>query len=130
MLMSLPADGSLAVLNMFQFNRKAKYQPEDPEYGTDAAEVSGKEAFQRYSAIAGKAITDLGGRTVVSAAVEQVLIGPDTAAWDMVAIMYFPTRGGFLQMMANPDFRLASRHRKAALANHRMIHLVGDNFAI
>ena len=101
-LMSLPSETPLAVLNLFEFNVLANYQPEDSEYGTDAAEM------------------------VFSAAADQVLIGPEEANWHMAAIMYFPSRRAFMQMMADPNFQQASRHRKAALKRHQMIHLNGE----
>lgn len=128
-LMALPADQPVAVLNLFQFNQTAKYQPEDPEYGTEAANVSGEDAYRRYGEIAGQVIENLGGRIAMSAAVDQILIGPDDADWHIAAIMFFPSREAFLKMMAQPDFQAASRHRKAALANHRMLHLDGSAFA-
>ncbi|MEL6830661.1 MAG: DUF1330 domain-containing protein [Pseudomonadota bacterium] len=127
-LMSLPADTPLAVLNLFEFHERANYQPEDPEYGTDAAEISGQDAYRLYSDIAGELIQALGGRIAFSTAAEQVLIGPDYADWDVAAIMYFPSRGAFMQMMMDPGFQETSRHRKAALKHHYMIHLKGDAF--
>ena len=127
-LMALPADQPVAVLNLFQFNQTANYQPADPEHGTDAANISGEEAYQRYGEIAGKVIEDLGGRVTMSAVVDQILIGPEEADWHIAAIMFFPSRAAFMQMMADPDFQAASRHRKAALANHRMLHLDGSSF--
>ena len=127
-LMSLPADAPVAALNLFQFNERAQYQPEDPEYGTPDADVAGQEAYARYSASAGPFIVQLGGRVVFSTPVDQVMIGSDDPAWDIAAIMYFPTRSAFMQMLSEPDFQAASRHRKAALASHCMIHLNGEPF--
>ena len=128
-LMSRPADQPLAVLNLFQFNPTAQYQPGDPEYGTEAAEISGEDAYRLYGAVAAPVIEALGGRVAMSAGVEQVLIGPNDANWHLAAIMFFPSRAAFMSMMANPEFQAASRHRKAALANHRMLHLDGRSFA-
>lgn len=127
-LMSLPADAPVAALNLFHFNTKAKYQPGDPEFGTPAGEIPGEAAFQKYASVAGPIIEKLGGRTVFSTPVDQMMIGPADAAWDVVAIMYFPTRQAFIDMLSNPEFQDTSRHRKAALANHRMIHLSGEPF--
>lgn len=127
-LISLPIETPLAVLNLFEFNAVANYQPGDPEYATSAAEISGQEAFQLYGEVAGKTIEDLGGRVVVSAPAEQVLIGHEAANWHAAAVMYFPSRGAFLQMMSDANFQKASRHRRAALSNHCMIHLNGDSF--
>ncbi|CAN0509780.1 unnamed protein product, partial [Discosporangium mesarthrocarpum] len=91
-LQSLPDDQPLAALNLFQFNDKAQYQPDDPEYGTPEAEVSGRDAYARYGATAGQSIMKLGGRVVFSTPVDQVMIGPTDPAWDLAAIMFFPTR--------------------------------------
>lgn len=127
-LMALPQDAPLAVLNLFRFNETARYQPNDPEHGTAAGNISGREAYAVYAGAAGKAIESLGGKVVFSASVMQMMIGPDDANWDTAAIMYFPTRAAFTSMLSDPDFQAASRHRKAALANHRMMHLEGDAF--
>lgn len=127
-LTSLPIDAPVAALNLFCFNTRARYQPEDPEHGTPEEDVSGREAYERYIAAVGPFIERLGGRVVFSAPVDQVMIGPGEPAWDLAAVMYFPTRGAFLQMVSDSDFQHASRHRRAALANHYMLHLTGDPF--
>jgi uncharacterized protein (DUF1330 family) len=127
-LISLSIETPLAVLNLFEFNTMANYQSGDPEYATSASEISGQEAFNLYGDVAGKTIEDLGGRVVMQAATEQILIGNEAANWHAAAIMYFPSRGAFLQMMSDANFQRASRHRKAALKNHYMIHLNGEAF--
>ena len=127
-LMSLPAESPLAVLNLFQFNVRACYPEVDPEFGTPAGEVTGAEAFGRYGEVAGKLLEEIGGRVVFSEPVAQVMIGAEDVAWDVAAIMFFPTRRDFTLMLGNPDFEAASRHRKAALASHYMLHLAGDRF--
>lgn len=128
MLMSLPTETPLAVLNLFEFNVVANYQSGDPEFGTSTAEISGQEAFHLYSEVAGKFLEDLGGRVAMSIPADQVLIGPPSANWHLAAIMYFPSRGAFLQMLSDAEFQHASRHRKAALKNHLMVHLNGETF--
>ena len=127
-LLSMPIETPVAVLNLFEFNEVANYQSGDPEYATSAAEISGQDAFHLYGGVARKTIEDLGGRVAMSAPVEQVLIGHEVANWHAAAIMYFPSRGAFLQMMSDANFQTASRHRRAALKNHCMIHLNGESF--
>ena len=129
-LQSLPAEEPVGALNLFHFNEQAQYQPEDPEYGTPEADITGREAYARYGATAGKFITDLGGRVVFSTPIEQVMIGPSDPPWDLAAVMYFPTRNAFMQMLSDPAFQSASRHRKAALASHTMLHLAGAPFSV
>jgi len=128
-LQSLPADEPIGALNLFHFNTHAQYQPEDPEYGTMMADITGREAFDRYRESAGKHLLELGGGPIFYTQVDQVMIGPEDPPWDIAAIMYFPTRGAFMKMLADPDFQSASRHRKAALANHKMLHLAGASFS-
>ncbi len=127
-LQSLPMEAPIAALNLFKLNERANYRPGDPEFGTPEGEVSGQEAFERYRAEAGAKLTSLGGRTVFAASVDQVMIGPDALDFDLAAVMYFPTRSAFLEMLADPAFQASSRHRDAALARHSMLHIAGDAF--
>ncbi len=126
--MSLPAETPLAMLNLFEFYNRAEYQPEDPEYGTDAAEISGQQAYRLYGEGAGALIESLGGRVVFSSPAKQVMIDPDNPNWHLAAILFFPSRAAFMQMMSDPDFQKSSRHRKAALKRHHMVHLNGEAF--
>jgi len=127
-LMSLPPDVPIGVLNLFQFHTKARYKEEDPEFGTPEADISGEQAYGKYAHIAGKFIEQLGGRVVFSSPVDQVMIGQEDIKWDLTAIMYFPTRQVFIKMLTDPKFQKVSRHRKAALANHFMMHIDGYSF--
>ena len=127
-LLSLPQESPLAVLNLFKFKDRAEYQPGDPKYNTEASEISGRDACAIYGSSAGKLIKDLGGKIVFSTPVDQILIGSDDIDWDIAAIMYFSSRQAFLKMLTDEDFKKHSRHRKAALANHNMIHLNGSPF--
>ncbi len=127
-LQSLPMAAPIAALNLFKLNERAKYRPEDPEFGTPDADVSGQEAFERYRTEAGAKLTSLGGRTVFAASVDQIMIGPDALDFDLAAVMYFPTRSAFVAMLSDPDFQSSSRHRYAALARHSMLHIAGDPF--
>ena len=120
-------DAPLAALNLFWFNKRAQYQPDDPEYGTPAADVSGLEAYAAYAAEAGEKISALGGHVAFSVAVDQVMIGPDGLNCDTAAIMVFPTRRAFMQMMTAPEFQASqgcpceSRHaalRRRTLRNN------------
>ena len=127
-LMQGNLDAPVAALNLFWFNERAQYQPEDPEFETAAADVSGREAYATYAAEAGSQIAAIGGHVAFSTTVDQVMIGPDYLSCDIAAVMVFPTRRALIQMMTAPEFQGSSRHRKAALANHVMLHLDGIPF--
>ncbi len=124
-LRGLDPEAPVAALNLFQFNDRARYAPGDEEYGTEAAEVSGQEAFQRYVAAAGQVLADLGGHVAFTTMVDQVMIGASDPRWHVAAVMVFPTRRAFIEMTMNSEFQAASRHRKAGLANHYQVHLNG-----
>ena len=129
-LMSLPTDEPVIVLNLFEFNAQANYQPEDPEYGTEKADVSGREALQTYFDAGKKISANLGVKRIFGSAVDQIMVGPENINWDMSVSLLFPTRQAFIDMMSHPDFKKASRHRKAALANQYNIHINGDGFEL
>jgi hypothetical protein len=86
-LQSLPADEPIGALNLFRFNEQAQYQADDPEYGTSEANVSGREAYERYGEMPGKTLAGLGGRVVFSTTIDQMMIGPFDSSWDMAAVM-------------------------------------------
>ncbi len=127
-LKSLPSDKPIIVLNLFAFNDKAQYKPEDPEYGTPKANVTGREALQSYFEAGSKITRKLGVKTIISAEVDQVMVGRENVQWDMTVTLFFPSRQAFINMISNPEFQKASRHRKAALSNHYNIHINGENF--
>ena len=129
-LMSLPKDKPIIVLNLFEFNDQAKYQPEDPEYGTEKADITGREALQTYFEAGKKITANLGVKRIFGSTVDQVMVGPENIQWDMSVTLLFPTRQAFIDMMSHPDFKKASRHRKAALANQYNIHINGDGFEL
>ena len=104
-LMQGNLDAPVAALNLFWFHERAQYQPEDPEFGTPAADVSGREAYATYAAEAGSKIAAIGGHVAFSTSVDQVMIGPDNLNCDIAAIMVFPTRSAFIQMMTAPEFQ-------------------------
>ena len=54
------------------------------------------------------------------------MVGSENIQWDLSLTLLFPTRQAFIDMITHPEFQQASRHRKAALANHYNIHLKGD----
>ncbi len=54
-----------------------------------------------------------------------MLIGPDQTtgveAWDLAFVAYYPTAGAFLEMVTDPAYRIAVKHRQAAVADSRLL---------
>ena len=105
-------DGPVVMLNLLKFRDRAIYE--------DGEAISGAEAYARYQhAFTVTVGTISQAQVLFDGPVEQVFIGmagtPETD-WDKVLIVRYPTRGHFLAMMADPDYRAALRHRYAGLA--------------
>jgi uncharacterized protein (DUF1330 family) len=118
-IFSLPLDAPVQMLNLLRFNQTARYAPDDPEY--HAQPVSGRAAYEKYSQEATAAFTAAGGKQVWIATPELVLIGPAEHTWDLAFVAFYPTAQAFVDMVRNPDYQHATRHRTAAVADSRLI---------
>ena len=49
------------------------------------------------------------------------LIAPEQEHWDEVLLVRYPSPEAFLAMLADPEYRAATIHRTAALADSRLI---------
>ena len=62
-----------------------------------------------------------------------MLIGPTDKHWDLVFVARYPTAGAFLEMVTDPDYRIAVKHRQAAVLDSRLIRCAetgeGEGFA-
>ena len=100
------------MLNLLRFKERADAPDDD---------VSGAEAYMRYSAIAGEHLARVGGQIVWAGGCHDALIGPGEREWDVVAVVRYPSRGKFLEMVADPDYLAGTVHRTASLAESRLI---------
>jgi uncharacterized protein (DUF1330 family) len=110
------AAGPIVMLNLLRYRERAEYPP-----GTDASACSGREAYARYATVALVKVAAVGGRFLWMGSASASLIGPDTEAWDDVALVEYPSRQAFLQMVAMADYQAAVVHRSAALMDSRLI---------
>jgi uncharacterized protein (DUF1330 family) len=83
--------------------------------------VSGREAYERYSAQAEGAFKRVGGRQLWIGEPTANVIGPIDDSWDLVFVAYYPSVRSFIDMVKSPDYQGAARHRTAALADSRLI---------
>lgn len=105
-----PHDGLVVQVNLLKFRLKAAYRPEDPEFGE---EISGREAYARYSEAFTAAMQEVGGVTLLLGATERYFIGGGD--WDGVLINQFPDRHAFIATLNHKDYASMSRHREAGL---------------
>jgi uncharacterized protein (DUF1330 family) len=63
-----------------------------------------------------------------------MLIGPEDKRWDLIFIARYPTAGAFLEMVTDPQYQEAVKHRQAAVLDSRLIRTTeagtGQGFAV
>lgn len=107
--------GPVHMLNLIRFRETAAYE--------DGTVATGAEAYAAYARESGPIFQRLGGRQVWAGRPEMMLIGPETEAWDLAFIAEYPSVAAFVGMLRDPDYRLAVRHRQAAVADSRLIRM-------
>lgn len=115
----------LAMLNLLRFKDVATYEP-----GSKESKRSGLEAYILYGAVAQAKVKEVGGDMFFTSLAQQTLIGPADVKWDVVALVYYPTREAFLRMIAMPDYQAATYHRRAGLAATQLIQCDGTNVTL
>jgi len=121
----LPRDEPILMLNFLRFREKAAYQ--------DDREATGAEAYAAYGRESAPIFRRVGGKIVWRGIPENMLIGPRDKHWDLVFVARYPTAGAFLEMVTDPDYRVAVKHRQAAVLDSRLIRMaesdIGEGFA-
>ena len=112
-----PANTPVVMLNLLRFREQAAYQPEDAQ----AATMTGREAYATYSRFVLPLLKGVGGQPIWAAAAHVALIAPPGEAWDEILLVRYPRREAFLQMVQSPEYRAIVFHRRAALADSRLI---------
>lgn len=108
---SLPDTGAVVMLNLMRFRAQA----------SDGS-GSGWEAYLRYSAMTMPLIKARGGTILWAGTCEGVALG-DAASqrWDYAALVTYPSRAAFLDMMEAPEYAQANVHREAACEDHLIL---------
>ncbi len=106
----------IVMINLLRYRERASY----PE-GFAAEPCSGREAYQRYGAVAVQRIASVGGRMLWMGQVQTTVIGPDAEQWDDALLIEYPSRKAFLEMVSQPEYQAVVPHRTAALEDSRLI---------
>ena len=113
-LESIPADTPIVMLNLLRFNDIARYKDGEADY-------SGRDAYQKYSAVAFGKVRGVGGELVWKGKALAGVIAPEGEKWDDVLLVRYPSKQAFATMLADPEYREATRHRTAALQEARLV---------
>lgn len=114
----LNRDHPIEMLNLVCFRELAAYPDDHP---LARQNLTGAEAYANYGKDTAPILEKVGGSILWRGGFETVLIGPDDEAWDQVFIARYPTAHAFLQMVTDPDYRLAVVHRQAGVRTSRLI---------
>lgn len=110
-LKTLPDDGPVTMLNLMRFRERSL-----------DGNGSGWDAYLRYSALTIKLIKARGGTIIWTGNAEAVALGePDRHRWDYVALVRYPSRAAFMDMMTSADYAAANVHRENGCADHAIL---------
>lgn len=109
----LPRDVPLNMLNLVKLHDVARYE--------DGTETTGAEAYKTYGQESGPIFQDVGGKIIWRGEPQLMLIGPEAETWDIAFVAYYPNAGAFMEMVTNPDYRIAVKHRQAAVLDSRLL---------
>jgi uncharacterized protein (DUF1330 family) len=107
--------GPIHMLNLVRLRDRAAYG--------DGRTATGAEAYAAYGRESGPVFTRVGGRIAWVGGFELMLIGPSHERWDHCFIAEYPSVAAFVEMIRDPVYREAVKHRQAAVEDSRLIRL-------
>lgn len=112
---ALEHKGPVQMLNLIRYRQRAAYE--------DGREATGREAYAAYSRASLPVFKRVGGRQVWIAFPELLLIGPANERWDIAFVAEYPSGTAFVEMVRDPEYREAVKHRTAAVENSRLLRM-------
>jgi len=109
------SSAKIAMLNLLKFREKAVYKD------GRADDITGREAYQRYSNAMTKIVEREGGRILFTGRIAGLVIGEVNGVWDVAAIMEYPSRAAFQRIVTLPEVQEISVHREAGLEGQLLI---------
>jgi uncharacterized protein (DUF1330 family) len=109
----LARPGPIDMLNLVRLRAVAAYP--------DGREATGAEAYAAYGRESGPVFQRVGGEIVWRGSFELMLIGPAEERWDHCFIARYPSVAAFVEMIRDPVYREAVKHRQAAVEDSRLI---------
>jgi uncharacterized protein (DUF1330 family) len=110
------------VPNRAQFEALAAHPDDSPVVMLNLIKFKaggGEGEYRQYGDQAVRMVQQRGGRLLWHGKPQQALIGdPD---WDYVALVEYPSRKAFLDMVTNPDYLKAHNHREAAVERTELL---------
>ena len=112
-------EGEVVMINLLHFARPDEGEGEGAGAGAAAGAskaTSGAGAYREYSDQVVKMVESRGGKVIWTGRPENVLIGDSEADdWDLVALVSYPSRAAFIDMVTSPKYEEAHTHRERGL---------------
>jgi uncharacterized protein (DUF1330 family) len=113
-------DGEIVMINLLHFAQGGPAGDTDDAGDTgDTAESTqrtGAGAYRDYSDRVVKMVEARGGKVIWTGRPENVLIGDsEHDAWDLVALVSYPSRAAFIDMVTSSSYQEAHTHRERGL---------------
>ena len=98
-LMNAPDEGPVTMLNLLKFKAGG-----------------GSKEYGKYGDSVVPMVEERGGKVLWMGKVEQTLIGDLNADdWDAIALVQYPSRKAFIEMVTTPEYEKAHEHRESGL---------------
>jgi uncharacterized protein (DUF1330 family) len=117
---ALPRDQPIQMLNLVRVRVLAAYPDGHPNAGKG---LTGREAYRAYGEGSRAVFQRVGGRQVWAGRPDVVVTGPLDESWDIAFVAAYPSAGAFLEMITDPVYREAVKHRQAAVEDSRLIRM-------
>lgn len=103
-----PDRGPVCMVNLVKFREKSL-----------DGDGSGRDAYNRYAAVVRHILKALGAVVVWMGSVDHLALheGGDVD-WDVVQLVYFPSRDAFIDMVTNAEYLEANKHRTNGTEKH------------
>ena len=110
--------GAIVMVNLLKYRAKANYDADKPEATQN---LTGREAYERYSAEVAKYLMEVGGRLVWRGPQKLTVIGDASQNWDDILLVRYPSKEAFLKMAMSPGYNSIGYHRDAALEDSGLL---------
>jgi len=119
-LLKLPRDEPIDMLNLIQFKDVADYETGS---GFEDKGWSGAEAYHEYARRSQIVIDRLEADIVYAGKPLITVIGPTDEKWDAMFVLRYENATVFRALLEDPDYKAHAFHRKAGVANSRLVRL-------
>ncbi len=120
-MQALPTDQPFDMLNMIRYKDQADYKKNS---GFEEKGWTGAEAYAEYSRHSSPIAQRAGGSVTYLGMPKLTMIGPMHEQWDAVFIVSYPNLAAFLALVQDPEYQKHAFHRRAAVADSRLIRLM------